>query len=177
MIILQINKKEQFEKYYDKYYYQVYKHILKKISDTTQAEDMAMESFLVCYQKFDTYDPQKASFATWLYVIVNNKIKNYYRDHKTYEDIDNISIPVDNFEDDLTCAIHLDDMRKHLADALSTLPEIQRKIVIYKYFKNKNSSEIAEIVGISSVNVRVNLSRALKKIKDYFEENSIEWEN
>ena len=68
------------------------------------------------------------------------------------------------------------DMRNILADGLMTLPEKKKQIVILKYFKNKKATEIAEILGISPVNVRVQLSRALEKLKLYFETHGSTWQ-
>ena len=81
-------EKLTFEEYYNKYYSQAYGYIYKKIADSFLAEDFAMEAFVACYQKFDEFDPEIASFQTWLYVIINNKLKNYYRDRKQTENID-----------------------------------------------------------------------------------------
>lgn len=165
-----------FEDYYKKYYQQVYGYVVKKIGNFADAEDLVMDIFMICYQKFDTFDPKKATFSTWIYVITNNKLKNYYRDSKTSEEIDENIVSESNVEDEIVSAIYLDGMRSELAQALKKLPEIQRKIVIYKFFKNKNSNEIAIILGISSVNVRVQLSRALNKLEEYFKEKNISWE-
>ena len=168
---------DAFESYYNTYYPQVYKYICRKISDPVQAEDLAMDAFVVCLQKFDTFDPQKASFGTWLYVIVNNKLKNFYRDRKPTEELDD-AIPLPHtFEDDIVAAAYLGNMRQALYLALQSLPETERKLVIYKHLKNKTADEIAEIMNMTAVNVRVRLSRALKKLKAYFDENNIEWEN
>jgi len=65
-------------------------------------------------------------------------------------------------------AVELEDYRNMLADAIAELPEKYQLIIILKYFGEKHSDDIAKIVGMSSVNVRVTLSRALKKINDYF---------
>ena len=53
------------------------------------------------------------------------------------------------------------------SEAISILPEKYQLIVILKYFGEKNSDQISEIMSMSAVNVRVTLSRALKKINDY----------
>lgn len=170
-------KFDAFESYYNTYYPQVYKYICRKIGDPVQAEDLAMDAFVACLQKFETFDPQKASFATWLYVIVNNKLKNFYRDRKPTEELDeNVQLP-QSFEDEVAAAGYLDDMRNKLLEALKTLPELERKIVVYKHFKNKTADEIADLLSMTPVNVRVRLSRALKKLRAYFEENNIEWES
>ena len=172
-------KKAAFEKYYHQYYQIVYGHFIKKIQNPAEAEDLTMEIFLKCWEKFDTFDPEKASFGTWLFVIVNNRLKNYYRDKKDFDPIDDLEqseSAQDSFENDLLQIDYLVSMRKYLAEALDVLPEIQRTIVIAKYYRNKNANEIAIEVGLTSVNVRVHLSRALAKIKKYFDENNIEWE-
>lgn len=170
-------EKLSFEEYFNRYYPQVQKYILKKVSDIQTAEDLAMSSFASCWEKFSSFDPAKASFQTWLYVIVNNKLKNYYRDKKVFVDIDDIDESFDGFEDELTTAEYMGYLRNHLADALESLSEIQRSIVIQKYYQNKDSNEIALEVGLTPGNVRVQLTRAIKKLKQYFDEKNIKWEN
>lgn len=169
-------EKKSFEKYFEQYYQQVFRYLIKKTSSAPAAEDLAMDSFAVCWEKFDVYDPAKASFGTWLYVIVNNKLKNYYRDHKIAGEIDEASSVQEDFEDSLVEAEYLSAMRGTLCDALEALPETQRRIVIYKYFDNKNSNEIALLVGLTPGNVRQQLSRALGKLRGYFQARNVKWE-
>lgn len=169
-------EKYPFEAYYDEYYPQIYGYILKKIGDPFDAEDLAMDVFVACHQNFESFDHKKATFATWVYVIANNKLKNYYRDKKITEELDDtIESPV-VFEDELLAAVYISEMRQDLANALNSLSEVQKTIVIQKFFNNKNANEIAEIVGISPGNVRVQLSRALNKLKEQFADKNIDWE-
>lgn len=137
-----------------------------------------MDAFVACYNKIDSFDEQRASFGTWLYVIVNNRIKNFYRDRKEYEDIDeNVNIcKREYFEEDVVKAQYLSELRRELAEALQSLGEVQRKVIIYKYFYEKSTSEIALLTGLSAGNVRVNLTRGIQKIKTQFEEKNINWE-
>ncbi len=169
-------KRKDFERYFVKYYRRLYGYIAKKISDIHIAEDITMDSFLTCWAKYDLFDPQKASFQTWLYVVANNKIKNYYRDKKEHIQL-NEEILDDGKDhvDEMLDAITLTQMRDHLANALEILTETNRKIIIYKYFQKKNSKEIAEILGLSPENVRSRLSRSIDKIKEYFDKNNIRW--
>lgn len=169
------NEKE-FEKYYLKYYSQVYGYILKKIFSEQTAEDLTMDVFYSVWDKFDSFDENKATFQTWLYVIVNNKMKNYYRDRKELVELDDSIVCEDNQSDDVIEAMHLQYLRDHLYIALDGLSEVQRKIVIYKYFNDMNASEIAYRIGLSPGNVRIHLKRALDKIREYFRKNNIRWE-
>lgn len=71
----------------------------------------------------------------------------------------------------ITQAILLEDYRNMLADAISTLPEKYQLVTILKYFGEKQSEEISKIMNMSAVNVRVTISRALKKINKYLINN------
>ena len=99
---------------------------------------------------------------------MNNRLKNYYRDRKVNSSLDDqIDEKYLAVEDDMTQAVLLEDYRNMLADAIATLPEKYQILVILKFFGEKQSDEIAEIMNMSAVNVRVTLSRSLKKINDY----------
>ncbi len=172
-----MTNKQQLADYFEKHHTEVYRYILAKVRNPQLAEDMMMEVFGICCGKIDSYDPAKAQMRTWVYCIANNKLKNYYRDKKQLEDIDECTEYISGFEDEVIAAQYLQGMRNSLADALETLNEMQRKIVILKYFKDKTAPEISRIMGMSAVNVRVNLSRGIAKLKAYFKENNIEWED
>lgn len=171
------HKKQSFEEYFKQYYQQLFHFFMKKVSSVQSAEDLAMDTFTVCLQKFDSFDPTRASFGTWLYVIANNKLKNFYRDYKTFDEMDETFSIQENFEDSILAAEYLSTIRDALCDALEGFPQIQREIIIYKYFHNKKSNEIALLVGLTPGNVRQQLSRALGKLKDYFKRRNIQWES
>lgn len=83
---------------------------------------------------------------------------------------------MDDFSDEVIAAEYISEMRETLYEALMSLNELQRKIVIYKFFYEKNSTEISELTGVPAASVRVQLSRCLKKLKVYFNKKGIEWE-
>ena len=178
--------KLSFEEYYEMYYQQALKYTIKKVSSFDVAEDLVMESFASCYRKFDEFNPEKAKFATWFYVVLENKIKNYYRGYKKsdYDTLEEHLELTDSQEDELFTAVHIKELRELLAEALNELPDLQRKIVILKYFGNKTSKEIAVECGIpkkpdggiNDTYVRMQLSRTLDKLKSYFEKNNVTWE-
>ena len=74
-------------------------------------------------------------------------------------------------EDDMTKAVLIEEYRDMLADAIATLPEKYQMIVVLKFFGEKQGEEIAKIMDMTAVNVRVTLSRALKKINEYLVKN------
>lgn len=151
-----------FDAFYRENYPKVCSWLKNKISNPDDIEDIVSDSFTYYYKNLERYDQKKASPATWLYVIVKSRWKNYMRDKKTNDDIEEIDLPGGS---DIEQAYYLQELRDAIADALLTLSERQRTIVILSYFQDKNSSEIAGMLGMSAANVRMELSRALKKMR------------
>lgn len=162
----QVQTSQLFEQYYQKYYLQSLRYVHKRIQNLHDAEDLVGDSFLYCYEHYTEYDPNKASFATWLYLVVNSRIKNYYRDRKETVELDSVSELLRTLSaDSVEQAIELSRLRELLYQALNNLTETQRQIVIMKYFHNYSSKKIAERTGVSEGNVRVILSRALFRLR------------
>ena len=157
--------KPTFEEFYESNFPKVVQYIRKKLDNLHDAEDLASEIFIYCYSHYDNYDPEKSSLNTWLYLIVNSRIKNYYRDSKSYVDLETVAGVLPDETIDMDACIYLENLQEGLKRAMEKLPERQRKIVFMRYFEERSSAEIAEILGISPVNVRVQLSRALDALE------------
>ena len=166
----------EFENYFNQYYNTALDYAVRHISDYHQAEDLVMDSFLSCYNNKDKYDSQKASFGTWLFAILNNRLKNYYRDKKHHDDLEACLDLSERFEDEFLEAEYIKTMSDALAQALLTLSDTARKIVILRYFDEMKSEEIGQKLGMSAVNVRVSLNRAISVLREYFKQNNIHWE-
>ena len=167
------NNDQRFEAFYSEYYDRVFKYIVKKTGNFHAAEDLTMDTFTACYRHFENYDESKASLGTWVFTIASNKLKNYYRSEQGFAELQENAAIDDGMEDAVVEAQHLAEMRDVLADALETLNEVQQQVIVLKYFKSKNSKEIAQITGLSPDNVRAIASRTVKKLKEYFDMRQI----
>ena len=164
-----IKGKPSFQEFYSTYYQKVVLYINKKISNPFDAEDLASEIFLYCYSHYDDYDPQKSALSTWLYLIVNSRIKNHYRDAKTYVDLESLVGVLSDDTIDMDACIYLQQMKQLLEKAMNRLPDRQRQIVKMRYFEEKSNAEVAVALGMTQINVRVQLSRALDILEKYIE--------
>ena len=165
-----------FEELYSRYYPAVLSYIEKRIQNYSDAEDLTMDVFVSVHKNFDKYDSRKANYATWIFVIANNRLKNYYRDKKVFCEMDESIASDDDFAGQIIASEYIAEMRQALFEALRSLNELQRKIVIYRYFYDKNATQISEMIGIPSGSVRVQLSRGLGKMKKYLLQHDVEWE-
>lgn len=156
---------------YKSYHQIVLKYIHKKISNLQDAEDLTHEVFISCYRNYDRYDPAKSSQKTWLFVIVCSRLKNYYRDHKTNDSLDDYIDLLEDDKSDIDRSIIMEQYRSELAKALMKLSLVSRSVVVFKYFRHMPVNEIAAELGISQGNARVILSRALKTLSGLIPES------
>lgn len=158
-----------FESFYRQYLQQVHRYLSNKVGNAQDVEDLTSEIFEYCYRQFHTFDPKKASIRTWLYVIVNSRYKNYLRSRRCFEDIEDYMEFTASDEMPMEQAAELECERALLARALERLPQSQREIVIQKYFLEKSAAEIAKELGMTQVNVRVQLHRAIQQMKAFIQ--------
>ena len=169
------NQKPDYEEFYESNYSRVLYHVRGKINNEQDAEDLTSEVFVYCYSHYDDYDPEKSSITTWLYLIVNSRIKNYYRDHDSvsYADYEVVSDTMQDQSIDLDEGVYLEQLHATLMKAINRLPERQKQIVMMSYFQHMSSDEIAGRLCLTPGNVRVLLSRALAKLA---KDNEQMWE-
>lgn len=160
------NEKPSFEDFYESNYNRVLYHVKGKITNHEDAEDLTSAIFTYCYAHYEDYDPEKSSITTWLYLIVNSRIKNYYRDHDAvaFADYEVVSETMQDHSVDLDEGVYMEQLHGALMKAIGRLPERQKQIVMMSYFQNLTSDQIAKKLGLTSGNVRVLLSRALDKL-------------
>ena len=156
--------KPSYEDFYSSNYSRVLYYVRNKISNTEDAEDLASEVFLYCYSHYDDYDPDKSSITTWLYMIVNSRVKNYYRDHVAPVDFETVAGVMQDHSIDLDEGVYIEQLHAALMKAIQSLPERQQKIIMMRYFQNLSHDEIAKKLGLTPGNVRVLRSRALDKL-------------
>ncbi len=159
------SKKPTFESVYEDYYQAILRYLLKHTGNMQDAEDLAAETFLYCYQNYDSYDPAKSSVPTWLYLVAGSRLKNHYRDKKEHVEISELEERLFAEESDMERAAWLEELRRMLAEKLQRLPERQQRAVVMRFFQEKDFDEIAAALDTTPGNVRVMLSRALDKLE------------
>ncbi len=154
-----IRKEEIYREYYDK----IFGYVLFRINDRNATEDIVSDVFLKVYENIDSFDETKASLSTWIYSITQNTLKDHYRTFKTFDEIPETQEDGTSIEDELCNAETL----QALADALKTLAERERSIIILHYYYGKSFREISDKLGISYTYVKVLKAKALNILKEY----------
>lgn len=159
------NARNDIELLYKNYYAKVNMYIRRKTGNAEAAEDLTQEVFEYCFKRYELFDSAKSSLSTWLFLIVNSRIKNYFRNRRDNESLE-IYEDILSADNDMDAAVYLEQLKSVLMKAINELPENQRRVVLWKYFEGMSHIEIAEKLGISVGNSRVLLTRAMGKMRE-----------
>lgn len=137
-------------------------YVRGKVDDPQDVEDLVSTAFLKIYQNLSSYDPEKASLSTWVYTIVRNTVTDYYRTRKIHISYDEAcEFPAPTADQDIL---------EQLADALLTLKEKERDLIILHYYKGYKLTQIADMMEMSYINTKVIHKNALNALHRYFKD-------
>ena len=155
----------ELEVFYKENYPKMLKYVVRKISNRVEAEDILQEVFVSCLRNFSKFDATKSTLSTWLYVCVNNRIKNFYRDKKNIISVELIDLEkLLKTDSDLDQSIKLLQIRSSLATSIRMLPILQQRVIVQRYFRDQTTLEISNALDVSQEYVRVLQERALRKL-------------
>lgn len=137
---------------------------LRFVKDTMEAEDIVQEAFIKAFSKLEQYKAE-VSFGAWLKRIVINKCIDVLKAkrQRLIELEDHHLNVVDNDNDEWLVAdeITIDDVKV----AIAQLPEKYKYVVMLYLVEGYDHQEISEILNISEVASRTQLSRGKQKLQ------------
>lgn len=152
----------QKEEIYKKYHGKVLGYIRSRISSPETAEDIAADVFVKVYEKLDTYDESKAALSTWIYTIAFNKLTDYFRTRRVFEEVPETFEDSACVEEEICNAETLES----LSEALSKLDERKRDIIIQRFYAGKKLKDISDMMGISYSYAKVLQKQAFDELRN-----------
>lgn len=160
------------EEYHQKLLYVAY----DLVGDYDEAKDLAQETFLRAWVKLSQFE-ERSKFSTWLYRVLYNMAIDSHRkkkrnpQHSLEEKLKEVteggkklpaSVILQPGED-----LERDEVAGQLDAALEKLTLNQRIAVILRYYHQKSSKEIAEVMGCAESTVRIHIFRALAQMRKH----------
>lgn len=143
----------------------VVRQALRYLKDRDEAEDVAQDTLLKLWEIRDTWHQYRSLEALAL-VMARHLSLNRLRQAGIQTD-DVLTEPVDHAETPEERLIAQEDDRQ-AERLIATLPDAQQTILRMKHIEGMEVSDIARITGSNENAVRVNLSKARRKIASYF---------
>lgn len=137
------------------------------------AEDIFQDAFAVIWQGRRFINPD-ASFSSYLYTIMRNRILNQLRDMENQDKLkEQILSQAVDYTNETKDEILANDLKTFISRALQQLTPRQREIFEMSREQQMSHREIADTLGISVNTVQESISTSLRALRTYLEKNSV----
>ncbi|MCX6826963.1 MAG: sigma-70 family RNA polymerase sigma factor [candidate division Zixibacteria bacterium] len=150
-----------------------YHIIFKFVREKEAAADLVQETFMKAFASLNTYRSEY-KFSTWLYRIAANSAIDYLRKQR----IHTLSLDSPGGGDDDRGGMEIVDLSYHpekdleerekrisIQDAINSLPEKYRMVILYRHKEDRSYEEIAEALNIPIGTVKARIFRARELLK------------
>ena len=168
-----LDDRSYFRMLYQRYADRIYWYATARTGSETVADDVVSESMLAALEHLERWDPERGTFAAWLFVIAQRKLvdqqRAYQRIRRLVGRIQNLGEPQD--EPDALEQVLAQERASEVREALQRLPVKDREVIALRYAAGLSGEEIAAVLGISHVAARKRLSRAQQRLAERMEAN------
>ena len=134
----------------------IFSYILRIIKNEDIANDIFQETFVKAIQtiRLGRYT-ENGKFPAWISRIAHNLIIAYYRQEKSenLQSADLTDVDILNrkelCEDTIEDIMISNQIRDDVKYLIEELPELQKEVLMMRYYQNLSFKEIAEITGVS----------------------------
>ncbi|NAY93118.1 sigma-70 family RNA polymerase sigma factor [Muricauda sp. JGD-17] len=164
-----------FDKLYDEYYSVIFNYCLRRTGDFHQAYDIASQTFLKAYLKFDNYEEKGIPVVHWFYRIASNEINLFFRSKKYsptliknvygnyLEELHSYEIEKEIESANIEFEKNMEFIKLH--QAVKQLPTNYSDVISLKYFEGMTILEISQILKKKEGTVKSLLSRGISKLR------------
>ena len=150
------------------YHRRLYRVAFQQLGNVQDAEDMVQEAYLKLWQRRNELPPDIANLEAYCVTLVKHLCYDKMRLRQPEED----ERPPEELalaeSTNLAYEVELKDEANHVMKLIGQLPEQQKQIMQMRDVEELPYEEIEKTTGLTSVNIRVLLSRARKKIREQF---------
>ena len=154
---------------YSKLLWVVVGGILDSVGTPQDIEECISDVYVHIWKNPDAFNPQRGSFKTFLAVIARSKALDAYR-RLSKSKIIELNEAVDASDDDLLYLIVEKEMHNELYAAIDSLTELNKEIVIRRFFFEEKPLRIAEKTSIPVKEVENRLYQSKQKLRKILSE-------
>lgn len=156
-----------FEELYDLYADRLFRYLLARTGDADSAADLTTEVFVRVIQRIDGFRLNRsrpaASISAWLYRIAGNLTTDAHRARQRLPQAE-LTADWPALDADPAREVQQAETLGELAQALDTLSEDQRLVLVGKFAEEMSNAEIAAWLGKSEGAVKSLQHRALRTL-------------
>jgi RNA polymerase sigma-70 factor (ECF subfamily) len=162
------------EEFAERFSPSIYRLAWAMLNDPMEASEAAQDALVSAWIGLKTYRG-RSSLSTWIYSIALNECRVRLRKRKVKEKLHRLLVtfhfldekPPDDPEDKL---VRSED-EKRVWDAVSSLGDAHRTVVVLRYYQDLSLREIAEILGLNEGTVSSRLNIARSRLRQYLNQS------
>lgn len=155
---------------FDTYHPRVYRYALAKLGRSSDAEDVAAETFAVILRELPRFKWKGAGFEAWLFRIAANQIVDSVRrggkEWATADAFLGAEVPYDRTPEKQLLE---HEMSQEIARMLEHLTAEQREVLLLRFAAGLDTNETAETMGRKPNAVRQLQFRALASLREHMD--------
>jgi RNA polymerase sigma factor (sigma-70 family) len=143
------------------------------VRDVAASEDVAQEVFLTAWQKLGRLR-NPASFLPWLRQLARNAARGWLRGrvrqqrrvaHGDAGKLERATAQAADPAADAQTALEIEEERRVLAQAIESLPDDAREVVVLFYREGQSIAQVAQLLGLSEDAIKQRLARARGRLR------------
>jgi RNA polymerase sigma-70 factor (ECF subfamily) len=151
----------QFRTMFEQHKDAVYRFAWRMCGSPEVAEDIAQETFLTLLRQPGKFDPSRAALRSFLLAIARNLARKQWRDDHRWDELeDEFTVPALDLE-----SLESRETADAVRIAVSSLPPLQREVLILAEYEELSLEEIARAVDAELGTVKSRLHRARENLK------------
>jgi RNA polymerase sigma factor (sigma-70 family) len=158
---------ECFAAIFDRYYIQIHGYAARRLGHSL-ADDVAAETFLIAFERRDSYDVTWLNARPWLYGITSNLISGHRRaEERRYRALSRVCAgeASDEHADQVARRVDAQAHRAPLVAALAAIAAGDRDVLLLVACAGLSPDETGQALGIPAGTARSRLHRARKQIR------------
>ena len=137
----------------------VFRFIVKNIRHNEDAKDIVQTAFEKLWRNREMVETARSK--SYLFTVAYNQMIDHIRKMKRISLKDEFKAEARTYEQPVS------NLKKSLQDALNTLNETQKSLVLLKDYEGYSYEEIGQITGLNESQVKVYLHRARLNLRNY----------
>jgi len=155
-----------FKHLFDTYFTPLCRFMQVYISNKAFIEEMALDIFIYVWENRKTLKIQ-LSFKAYFFQAARNKCLNALREEKKTVSLDEINM---DMIDTGVISLEYDELYRLIQEAVFALPEKCKEVFNLSRNENLSNQKISEKLNISVKTVEGQITKALKRIKEFLDE-------
>ncbi len=176
MILMEEAKRgdaEAFGRVYELYFTPVFRYVFLRIRNKEESENITQEVFLKVFKVIDRFEERGKSPLNLFFTVARNTLIDFWKKKKDLliEDLGHNFSELNNLYSDAERNTEVGLLNEEIHKALGTLMGEQRDVIELRFFVGLKTKEIAELLNKREEAIRQIQCRALKVLKEYFNNN------